>query len=413
MQYGRPTKKQVGLLSIKMIDDNAVWLNEGSTDIQVLRDVCARKTDRSSVPLASRIAHEIPIYDAQIVREAASIQSEVPQRARAIQQEWAQVLLAGAGAVVIENAINDIALLDQVTEAFYRIIRQEAQSDSGADHFAPAGSNTRIWNSHEKLCIEEPELYVRYNANEAMALMCKAWLGPGYQMTAQANIVHPGGQAQHCHRDYHMGFQTTERLYEYPAHVHAMSPMLTLQGAIAHSDMPLESGPTKLLPFSQTFLPGYLSTARADCKEWFETHHVQLALKKGDMLFFNPALMHAAGDNKTTNIDRFANLVQVGSAYGRTMELLDRARMSLAIYPVLLDLQSKTQTPWHERSTRYVIEATAEGYAFPANMELEPPLNGLAPQSQQELLSQCLANNDSIDVVTDKIMSSIALKRSH
>ena len=402
-------------MSIKPINEKAVWLNEGSADISLLREATARKTDPASVPLASRIAREIPVYDGQAVREAASVQSESPQRARAFQQEWAQVLLSGAGAVVIENAIDDLPMLDQVTAAFYDIIKRESEGDSGADHFAPKGSNTRIWNSHEKLCVEAPELYARYNANDAMSLICKAWLGPGYQITAQANIVHPGGQAQHCHRDYHMGFQTTERLYEYPAHVHAMSPMLTLQGAIAHSDMPLESGPTKLLPFSQTFLPGYLSTARADCIEWFEAQHVQLPLKKGDMLFFSPALMHAAGDNKTSDVDRFANLVQVGSAYGRTMELLDKARMSIAVYPALQKLQSQTNegVSWNERYSRYVIEATAEGYAFPANMELEPPINGLAPLSQQETLTQSLADNDSLEVFTDKIHSQCALKRSH
>lgn len=398
-------------MSIETINGNAVWLNEGSADIKLLREATARKTDPISVPLASRIVSEIPIYDGQAVRDAADIQGDVPQRARAFQQEWAQVLLSGAGAVVVENAVGDLALLDQVTAAFYDIIKHESQSDSGADHFAPKGSNTRIWNAHEKLCVEAPELYARYNANDVMSLICKAWLGPGYQITAQANIVHPGGQAQHCHRDYHMGFQTTERLYEYPAHVHAMSPMLTLQGAIAHSDMPLESGPTKLLPFSQTFLPGYLSTARTDCIEWFEAQHVQLPLKKGDMLFFSPALMHAAGDNKTSDVDRFANLVQVGSAYARTMELLDKTRMSLAVYPVLQQLQSSPD--WQERFSQYVIEATAEGYAFPANMELEPPLNGLAPLSQQDILSQSLAAGDAIDVVTDKLLSQCSLKRSH
>lgn len=398
-------------MSIEPINENAVWLNEGSADIKLLREATARKTDSAAVSLASRVISEIPIYDGQAVREAASVQSDSPQRARAFQQEWAQVLLSGAGAVVIENAIDDLGLLDEVTAKFYDIIKREAQSDSGADHFAPKGSNTRIWNSHEKLCVEAPELFARYNANDVMSLVCKAWLGPGYQITAQANIVHPGGQAQHCHRDYHMGFQTTERLYEYPAHVHGMSPMLTLQGAIAHSDMPIESGPTKLLPFSQTFLPGYLSTARTDCIEWFEEKHVQLPLKKGDMLFFSPALMHAAGDNKTTDVDRFANLVQVGSAYARTMELLDKARMSLAIYPALQRLQSSPD--WHERFSRYVVEATAEGYAFPANMEMEPPINGLAPLSQQDILTQCLSDNASIDVVSDKIMSQASLKRSH
>lgn len=33
-------------------------------------------------------------------------------------------------------------------------------------------------------------------------LICEAWLGPGYSMTSQTNIVNPGGKAQEPHRDY-------------------------------------------------------------------------------------------------------------------------------------------------------------------------------------------------------------------
>ena len=51
-------------------------------------------------------------------------------------------------------------------------------------------------------------------------------------------------------RDYHLGFMTDEQAERYPVHVHALSPMLTLQGAGAHFDMPVESGPTMLLPHS-------------------------------------------------------------------------------------------------------------------------------------------------------------------
>jgi ectoine hydroxylase-related dioxygenase (phytanoyl-CoA dioxygenase family) len=33
-------------------------------------------------------------------------------------------------------------------------------------------------------------------------LICEAWLGPGYAMTSQTNIVKPGGKAQEPHRDF-------------------------------------------------------------------------------------------------------------------------------------------------------------------------------------------------------------------
>lgn len=58
--------------------------------------------------------------------------------------------------------------------------------------------------------------------------MCRAWLGPGYQVTSQINVVNPGGAAQTAHRDYHLGFASAERAARFPAHVHQLSPVLTL-----------------------------------------------------------------------------------------------------------------------------------------------------------------------------------------
>ena len=47
--------------------------------------------------------------------------------------------------------------------------------------------------------------------------------------------------------------------YSPAAHIHSMSQYLTLQGAIAHVDMPIESGPTTFLPYSQNFERNYLT----------------------------------------------------------------------------------------------------------------------------------------------------------
>ena len=73
----------------------------------------------------------------------------------------------------------------------------------------------------------------------------------------------------------------------YPVHVHSSSAVLTLQGVVAHCDMPLESGPTLYLLYSQAYLPGYLATGLPEFKACFAEHHVQLALEKGDAAFFN------------------------------------------------------------------------------------------------------------------------------
>ena len=103
--------------------------------------------------------------------------------------------------------------------------------------------------------------------------------------------------------------------------------MLTLQGAVAHSDMPVESGPTLLLPYSQRYEHGYALYRDPEFVDYFAQHAVQLALQKGDGLFFNPALMHAAGENRSTNVQRMANLFQISSAFGKAMESVDQQRM--------------------------------------------------------------------------------------
>ncbi len=241
-----------------------------------------------------------------------------------------------------------------------------------------------MWNALEKLALSAPEAFARYYASEAIAMAAEAWLGSGYQFTSQVNCVNPGGAAQSAHRDYHMGFQMAEEISRFPAHAHRLSPLMTLQGAVAHCDMPVESGPTLLLPFSQRYLAGYFAWGKPEFVDYFDAHRIQLPLAKGDALFFNPALFHAAGANHTKGVRRLANLLQISSAYGRAMESVDRAKMVKALYPVLAALLDA-------RARANVIAASAEGYAFPTNLDRDPPLGGLAPQTQAQLTVRALA----------------------
>jgi ectoine hydroxylase-related dioxygenase (phytanoyl-CoA dioxygenase family) len=164
--------------------------------------------------------------------------------------------------------------------------------------------------------------------------------------------------------------------------------VLTLQGAVAHCDMPVESGPTLYLPHSQKFEPGYLAWRLPQFVEYFDAQHVQLPLEKGDAVFFNPALFHAAGHNRSADIRRMANLLQISSAFGRAMETVDREAMANALFPVLLRRKSEGVS---EDWLRRVIAATAEGYPFPTNLDLDPPVDGLAPPSQADTLWQAVA----------------------
>merc|ERR1712061_96122 len=99
----------------------------------------------------------------------------------------------------------------------------------------------------------------------------------------------------------------------FPQHAHSfLSPFLTLQGGVAHVDVSIEAGPTKLLPFSQQYKAGYVAWKRDDFRQVFEDNFIQLPLRKGDGVYFNPALFHAGGGNNTSGdagVNRMVNLL--------------------------------------------------------------------------------------------------------
>lgn len=351
------------------------YYNAQSGGLDELAALSSRVLEYVQVPYAAEVRANIPVYDM-----AARTSDLTGPRRRDLMAEWAWVLGQGPGVLVIAGGIADLDAVDRASDIFQKIIADEAAT-AKADHFAAAGSNSRIWNALEKLCAADPKVFARYHANPAMDAVCEAWLGPGYQMTAQVNLVHPGGAAQTAHRDYHLGFMTPERAAQYPAHVHDLTAALTLQGAIAHCDMPVETGPTKLLPFSQTLKGGYLAYHRPEIAAYFDAHYVQLPLRKGDMLFFNPALFHGAGANVTSDVGRLANLVQISSAFGRAMEVVDRAAMCRALYPVVQRMADGRCA---------VIAAAAEGYAFPTHLDSDPPVGGLAPETMARLFARAL-----------------------
>ena len=338
-----------------------------------------RELQQNEVPLSHDIQKNVPIYDVSKI--------DFLSDTKLLRTEWANILHKTSGVLVLKNAYPDTSIIDTASAIYDKIIADEkAATGDKADHFAASGANDRIWNSAQKLCQYDPQTFSKYFSNLAVDTACKAWLGPNYQMTAQINLVRPSGAAQSPHRDYHLGFQTKEIAESYPAHVHDLSPALTLQGAIAHVDMPIESGPTKLLPFSQIYRHGYLAFSQHDFRKYFENNYIQIPLNKGDVLFFNPALYHAGGANISKNIHRMANLLQVSSAFGRAMESLNRSEMTRMLYPIL----AKNSDKMNEAEINAAITSCSEGYSFPTNLDTAPPLDGLAPETQANLFRRAL-----------------------
>ncbi|MDQ0765889.1 phytanoyl-CoA dioxygenase family protein [Streptomyces canus] len=369
------------------------WLSEQDCDLDSFRALVERTADPADYPHAAAVERNVLLYDAERVRGAKD--------RREVQEELVRALTDGPGVVVFQGAFPDHAVVDRFTEVFDSLIREQyAAGTTAGDHFAKPGANERVWNALEKAALYDPSAFADYYANPVLALVSEAWLGPGYQVTSQVNVVNPGGLAQTVHRDYHLGFLSDEVAAAYPAHVHRLSPVLTLQGAVAHCDMPVESGPTLYLPFSQMFEPGYLAWRRPEFQAYFKEHHVQLPLAKGDAVFFNPALFHAAGTNRTTDVRRMVNLLQVSSAFGRAMETVDREAVSNAVYPALLRRKADgADAEWLDN----VIAASAEGYPFPTNLDSDPPVDGLAPPSQADLVRRALAEGWTPRTLRDEL----------
>ena len=370
---------------------DVVRLRATDCDLDELVRIVAQRADPDRFPLAVDVVDNVLVYDAARLRD----QVRRPDGEETVAAELVRALTDGPGVLAIRDAFPDRAVVDRATAAFDAIIADErAGGGPVGDHFAKAGANDRVWNALEKLAVRDPGTFVDYYANDIVALVSRAWLGPGYQVTSQVNVVRPGGKAQDPHRDYHLGFLENDVVERYPTHVHLLSPVLTLQGAVAHSDMPVESGPTMYLPYSHQYVPGYLAWRLPEFRTYFEQSYVQLPLAKGDAVFFNPALFHGAGTNVSADIQRVANLLQVSSAFGRAMEAVDRDRVARAVYPVLLQRKAAGMP---DVALDNALAAAAEGYPFPTNLDRDQPVDGLTPASQADIVRDALATGATPD----------------
>lgn len=137
--------------------------------------------------------------------------------------------------------------------------------------------------------------------------------------------------------------------------------------------MPLETGPTRFMPYSQLFEKGYIAVRDPRYIEFVKPRMVQLELQKGDAVFFNPATFHQPGENVTDN-ERVANLLQVSSAFGRSMESCDRLGMTKSVWPVFKrwheELKNETGSSGSEKGRHQLqldalIAATCSDYGYP------------------------------------------------
>lgn len=164
-----------------------------------------------------------------------------------------------------------------------------------------------------------------------------------------------------------------DRIRRIPVVNQIASQYLTLQSAIAHTDMPKSTGPTRFTPYSQLFEKGYTAVKDPRYIECVSPQMVQLELNKGDAVFFNPATFHQPGVNITDD-ERVANLLQVSSPFGRSMESCDRLSMTKAVWPVIkrwskeIAAGSSSKTP---AQLDALIAATCSDYGYPKVIDFE------------------------------------------
>lgn len=173
--------------------------------VEVIDAICSQTTNIEDYPFAAAVEQNLLIYEGDTFRQVLN----GPEKETALKVELCLALKDGPGVFVLKNAYPDISVIDQSTAIFHEIVAQEKAVGLGeGDHF---GKNERIWNSIQKACVKNPDLFIDYYGNPILAISCEAWLGPFYQISAQMNNVTPGSKAQSMHRDYHLGFSRRRR----------------------------------------------------------------------------------------------------------------------------------------------------------------------------------------------------------
>ena len=252
---------------------------------------------------------------------------------RDVQAELARALMDGPGIVVFDRAFPDPDVVDRALgrvrgadrraegrgRGRRRPLRRARAATTGCGARwrsspsptpRPSSTTTPTTSSRSSRCLAGPRL-------------------PGHQ---------PGQRGQPRRRGADRPPRLPPRLHvrgaspRLPGARAPLSPALTLQGAVAHCDMPVETGPTMYLPHSQKYALATWPADRPSSRSTSTSTTCSSRCAKGDAAFFNPALFHGAGTNRTTDVRRMANLLQVSSAFGRAMETVDRAACR-ALYP--------------------------------------------------------------------------------
>ncbi|KAL2358038.1 phytanoyl-CoA dioxygenase-like protein [Cryomyces antarcticus] len=325
--------------------------------LSAFHELCSQTTSPETYPLASSIQKDMPLYDACFL----SVSS--PAQTSALQDEWYDILLHGPGVFPSSRA---------------------KQPAAKATTSPPAAATPASGTPSPSHCPADPASFLAYYSSPWLALVCAAHLDSAYRVTTQLNVVKPGGASQAPHRDYHLGFETTDAVAACPRATHKASALLTLQGA--------------------AFDEGFVAYRLPEFADYLATHYVALPLSLGDAVFFSPALFQAAGANALPDLERSANLIQASSAFGKTMETVEALPLVEKTWETL---REKYGREGMSREVSAFVAAVAEGYRFPTNLDRRPPVpGGMALESEQQLLMRGLEGGWGVGEVVDALKAT-------
>ncbi len=161
------------------------YLSADDCRLADLIDLVSQKTDLADYPYAVAVEQNMLIYDGARLRK----QLCGPAGRLQVEAELARALLDGPGIMVLAGAFDDLWVVDRATRQFEAIIAaQRTAGGAAGDPFAAAGrttgSGTR-WRSWPWRAGGVRGLL----PNNLIAAVCRAWLGPGYQVTSQVNVL--------------------------------------------------------------------------------------------------------------------------------------------------------------------------------------------------------------------------------
>jgi hypothetical protein len=146
--------------------------------------------------------------------------------------------------------------------------------------------------------------------------------------------------------------------------------------------MPVESGPTKLLPFSSSSARATWPSPRGFPRA-FRGAPSSCRSQKGDAVFFNPALFHAGARTGRRTSSGWRTSCRSPRPWGaRWRRSTARACAGGSTRPFARCARPGGSTTARPRPPSL---PAAEGYAFPTNLDTDPPAGGLAPETQAAL----------------------------